>query len=214
MLKVEISTRTREDQTAARGVTVSTHDFLSSFHLHTIPSLFHLTYQSTRPLLPLLLSYTRETFLISLTCCVFLCAFVNQACRWVRSLSPSCTTPHPQAKSLNLLSDTSGGQNKQIGSPSSSSSFLPPAPHTHTHTNTDPTWGQAPSPSLTSRRGEGDINPLKVNEVRLWPQGWQFWPWQPMSWKNPHKLYQDQMSSRCFLSSLQHGRVLLYFTLL
>lgn len=33
VLKVGISTKTREDQTAGRGITVSTHDFLSSLPL-------------------------------------------------------------------------------------------------------------------------------------------------------------------------------------
>lgn len=43
VLKVGISTKTREDQTAGRGITVSTHDFLSS-----LPSV---STQSLHPLL-------------------------------------------------------------------------------------------------------------------------------------------------------------------
>lgn len=88
-----------------------------------------------------------------------------------------CVPPPPQAKSLNLLSDTSGGQNKQIGSPWSSSS-PPTAKRTHRNTHIDPDHQDcAPLSPVTKHDitgGKGDVNPLKVNEARVQSQSCWF----------------------------------------
>lgn len=77
----------------------------------------------------MLLSQTKENFLISLTSSG--CVSVHQPMH-VDSGEFKTLLPPPKAKSFNLLSDTSGGQNKQIGSPSSFPPLLSSNTHTHT----------------------------------------------------------------------------------
>lgn len=74
VLKVGISTKTREDQTAGRGIAVSTHDFLSS-------PPFIISTRSLHPLLTAVVFYLQQkkNFLISPSSSVCLCSSTRGA---------------------------------------------------------------------------------------------------------------------------------------
>lgn len=160
VLKVGISIQTREDQTVGRGITVST----SCLPSPRPPSLHHFIHPSLAAVAFIL----NKGKLLDIFDLLGVFVFINPGCKCEEFKSLLCLPP--PAKSLNLLSDTSGGQNKQIGSPASSSSLL------HTHTEVPIT-----EHDITGR----EKVTLTLSRLVTWPQGWKFKSRWWTSWKKP-----------------------------